>query len=44
MEVYHDRTNKLKFTPEADKQLSELENSPSKKAACKARFEMPRLY
>ena len=27
---------KLKFTPEADKQLSELENSPSKKAACKA--------
>lgn len=29
-------TFKLKFTPEADKQLSELENSPSKKAACKA--------
>ena len=29
-------TFKLKFTPEADKQLSELENNPSKKAACKA--------
>ena len=27
---------KLKFTPEADKQLNELENNPSKKAACKA--------
>jgi hypothetical protein len=27
---------KLKFTPEADKHLSELENSPSKKAAYKA--------
>ena len=29
-------TFKLKFTPEADKQLSELENNPAKKAACKA--------
>jgi hypothetical protein len=29
-------TFKLRFTPEADKQLSALENSPSKKAAYKA--------
>ena len=26
---------KLRFTPEAGKQLSELENNPSKKVACK---------
>ena len=29
-------TFKLNFTPEADKQLSGLENNPSKKTACKA--------